>query len=32
MMIDSFRGLGMLSLRVIDPRENTQGKGLIEEG
>jgi hypothetical protein len=31
-MIDSFLGLGMLSLRVIDPRENARGRGLIEEG
>jgi hypothetical protein len=31
-MIDSFIGLRMLSLRVIDPRENVRGRGLIEEG
>jgi hypothetical protein len=31
-MIDSLLGLGMLSLRVIDPKENVRGRGLIEEG
>jgi hypothetical protein len=30
-MIDSFLGLGKLSLRVIDPRETVKKRGLIEK-
>jgi hypothetical protein len=29
-MIDSFLGLGMLSLRVLHPRETVKEKGLID--